>query len=431
MDTNFLDTVNAHELGSKLQQARKRKGMTQADAAEVISTSRTTITAIEKGERRIKAPELVKLAQAYGEPVSHFVQESPKITSFDVQFRASLQRNSSRSRGEPYGIDSGEEEDVVKRIIYEWEGLCRDYLELEKITNSPLQQHYPLEYNAEGINIEAAGEGIALQERTRLGLGDGPIPLLRDVLEQEVGLRIFFLTMPAKFSEMFNYNKQLGGCLAINSNHPKERQRWSLAHGYLHFLVHRQKPIFHFDNQYTRKPESEKLADTFAKYFLMPTSGLLKRFSSYRSNGKFTPADLCTLADYYGVSVQAMALRLEELSLLPSGTWDNLKERGFRVRDVQKELGLDYPTETPENTNREVYPHFPLRYQHLAIEAFDQGLITEGRFARFLRVDRLEARRIANLLREHASGIDQASTLDLSATGNVPDGDATQPISTN
>ncbi|MEQ8538423.1 MAG: hypothetical protein RIB93_13370 [Coleofasciculus sp. D1-CHI-01] len=47
----------------------------------------------------------------------------------------------------------------------------------------------------------------------------------------------------------------------------------------------------------------------------------------------------------------------------------------------------------------------PVHYQHLAIEAFDQGLITEGRFADFLHVDRLEARRLAEVLREYSSGM--------------------------
>ncbi|WP_293070547.1 hypothetical protein [Okeania sp. SIO2B3] len=43
----------------------------------------------------------------------------------------------------------------------------------------------------------------------------------------------------------------------------------------------------------------------------------------------------------------------------------------------------------------------PVYYQHLAIEALDLGLITEGRFADFLNVDRLEARRIANSFKSH------------------------------
>ncbi len=73
MDTNILDTIDMRELGKGLQQARIKQGMTQEDAAKVIDVARTTITAIEKGERRIKAGELIKLAQAFGRQVSDFV----------------------------------------------------------------------------------------------------------------------------------------------------------------------------------------------------------------------------------------------------------------------------------------------------------------------------------------------------------------------
>ncbi|MDD1416405.1 transcriptional regulator, partial [Dolichospermum sp. ST_con] len=56
----------------------------------------------------------------------------------------------------------------------------------------------------------------------------------------------------------------------------------------------------------------------------------------------------------------------------------------------------------------------PLHYQHLAIEALDQGLITEGRFADFLSVNRLEARRIAESLRTYSSGMmEEATDFDL------------------
>lgn len=85
--------------------------------------------------------------------------------------------------------------------------------------------------------------------------------------------------MPPKYSEIYNYDKQLGGCMAINASHPEERRRWSMAHGYLHFLAHRRKPAIDFEGQYQRIPESERLAEAFPKHFLMPTSGLLRRFN--------------------------------------------------------------------------------------------------------------------------------------------------------
>ena len=271
--------------------------------------------------------------------------------------------------------------------------MCQNYLELETIINAPLPQNYPLEYEVKNLPIKAAAESIAAGERQRLGLGDGPISRLRDILEQDVGLRIFYLKMPAKYSEVYSYNEQIGGCMAINANHPEERRRWSMAHGYLHFLAHRRKPEFHFDDQYQRVPESEQLAETFSRYFLMPTSGLLKRYNDiYRTHSKFTTTNLFTLAHYYEVSVEALVRRLEEMELLPSGTWNKLQYRGLKVRKVQKELGLEEIAQRPDI--------MPLHYQRLAIEALDNGLITEGRFADFFNVDRLESRSIAEKLRE-------------------------------
>ncbi|MEH2419260.1 XRE family transcriptional regulator [Nostoc sp.] len=382
MTTNILDNIDLRTLGELLEQARKKCSMTQADAAKVIDVSRTTMVAIEKGERRIKSTELVKLARAYGCSVSDFVSPRPVVQPFEVQFRAVYQRNEK-------------EEAEIKPFILQLEELCQNYLELEKIIDAPLPQNYPLEYEVKNLPIKAAAENIAVVERQRLGLGDGPIPRFRDILEQDVGLRIFYLKMPTKYSEVYSYNEEIGGCMAINANHPEERRRWSMAHGYLHFLAHRRKPEFHFDGQYQRVSESEQLAETFPKYFLMPTSGLLKRFNDMcrtHSEFKFTTTNLFTLAHYYGVSVEALVRRLEEMELLPSGTWNKLQYRGLKVRKVQKELGIEEIPQRPDM--------MPLQYQRLAIEALDRGLITEGRFADFLNVDRLEARCIAEKLRE-------------------------------
>lgn len=390
MATNILDNIDPQALGELLQQARKKCGMTQTDAAKVINAARTTMVAIEKGERRLKPTELIKLARAYGRSVSNFVRPRPVVKPFEVQFRAVYQR-------------SEQQKPEIEPFIFHLEELCQNYLELEKIVDAPLPQNYPAEYKVANMPIKSAAESIAVSERQRLGLGDAPISKLRDILEQDVGLRIFYLKMPQKYSEVYSYNEEVGGCMAINASHPEERRRWSMAHGYLHFLAHRRKPEFHFDGQFQRVPESEQLAETFPKYFLMPASGLLKRFNDmYCTHGKFTPTNLFTLAHQYGVSVEALIYRLQEIELLPSGTWDKLRDRGLKVRKVQQELRLK---EIPQRIDM-----MPLHYQHLAIEALDRGLITEGRFADFLCVDRLEARRISEALREHSSGMIEEST---------------------
>lgn len=400
MDTNILDTIDMRALGKELQQARIKRGMTQEDAARVIDVARTTITAIEKGERRIKAGELIKLAQAYGHQVSDFVRPAPKIEPFQVQFRG------------PY-MRTGEDVTAIATYIDEFERLCRNYLELEQITGSPLMRKYPLAYEITGLRMAQAAESVAIEERNRLGLGDGPIPILRNILEQDVGLRIFYLPLrPPKFSAIYLYTDQLGGCIAINSLHPEERRRWSLAHDYAHFLVHRYKPTVFIEAGYQRLPESERFADYFALYFLMPTAGLTRRFNDMRRmKEKIIPADLCTLARYYGVSVAAITLRLEDMHLLPTGIWDKLREGGLKVREAQRQLDLEAIPARDEQ--------LPIRYQYLAVDAFDRALISEGQFAGFLGVDRLEARRVAELLRQHTQGVTDDTTIGLDMTQSL------------
>ena len=129
----------------------------------------------------------------------------------------------------------------------------------------------------------------------------------------------------------------------------------------------------------------------------MPTSGLKRRFNDIRrTKDRVTAGDLCILAHYYGVSVEAMTRRLEDLKLLPIGIWDKLKEGGFKVREAQQQLGLGSLSAREQK--------LPTRYQYLAIDAFDRELISEGLLSKFLEVDRLEARRTAEILRPNISG---------------------------
>ena len=384
MNANILDTIDMNALGRNLQEARKKRGLTQQDAAKIIQVARTTITAIEKGERRIKPRELIELAQAYGRQVSDFVRQRPARQAFPVHFRGPATQTEADAT-------------QIAEAINQFEELCRNYLELEQIMAMPLVKTYPEEYRVSGLSPEQAGEGIAAQERNRLGLGDGPLPILREVLEEDVGLRVFYLPLtPSKFSEMYSYSDELGGCIAVNSLHPEERRRWSLAHGYAHFLVGRYTPVVVAYEDYQRLPRSERCADSFAENFLMPADGLKRRYyDHHRAKGSVTPADLCILAYYYGVSVEALTRRLENLRLLPAGIWDKLRVSGFKIRAAQQELG---PDRIPAQEDK-----LPRRYRFLAFYALDQGLISEGQFAGFLELSRIQARRVAQLLRRDAS----------------------------
>ena len=91
------------------------------------------------------------------------------------------------------------------------------------------------------------------------------------------------------------------------------------------------------------------------------------------------------MADYFGVSFQAMTLRLEELKLLPDGTYDKFQARGFRSTIARGAEPAARPL--PEDW-------LPSRYVRLALEAFEKEDASEAELARFLRCDRITARDI-------------------------------------
>lgn len=384
MDEDILNVIDPRIIGKRLQEARKARSMTQQAVADMIQTARTTITAIEKGERRVRAHEMVRLAELYGRSVNELIKKYEVSDDITSQFRAILLRG-------------GEKEDEIQKISDEFKGICSDYVELEQITSSPMPRMYPPIYKVDGISSERIGEDIAMAERNRLGLGDGPIPNLRELLENYVGLRIFYMQLPSKMAGIFSYSDKLGGCIAINIKHPEERRRWSQAHEYGHFLVDRYKLDISYLFHQKRVPGKERFADAFAKYFLMPSASLSRRFNDfYRSkDGEITPADICTLANFYSVSFEALTIRLEELKLIQSGTWDYLKESGFKVQEAKNIMGL---TASPAYDQK-----LPMRFLYLAAKAYGRGDLSEGQFARFLRLSRVEARRLYGYLMNRLS----------------------------
>jgi len=257
-----------------------------------------------------------------------------------------------------------------------------------------LLRRFPPEYEPTGAPPDRVAEDVATAERNRLGMGDGPIGNLRDRLENDVGIRIFYYPMASQIAGLFGYSDTVGACVGINSNHPRDRRNWTLAHEYGHFLMTRYRVEVTVLRTDKRLVGSERLADAFAKCFLMPGQGLNRRFSElHRSADRgITLADVCNLANLYQVSVQALVLRLEDLSRLPTGTWERVTAEGFKVRQAHKLLGID--------ASPPLKDLLPPRYISLAVEAFRKELLSEGQLARFLRTDRVSARLQVELL-EH------------------------------
>ncbi len=374
--------IDPRLVGRRLAEARRARGLTQEEVTGHLGCSRPTLIAMEKGERRAKPDEIIKLAELYGRTVHELVRPGVPATSLEPHLRAAAQV-CDKDRAD---LDPG---------IAELQRFAEDYCELERILDAHMFQNYPPEVRVPSRAIADFAEDSAVRERARLGLGDQPVLNLRGVLENDVGVRIFYGGLPSTVSGIYAYAVELGYCILINVKHPPERRRATLAHEYGHFLSDRHRPGIDYliGNGYKRK--NERFAELFGLSLLMPATGVRRRFHEIlTTRNDFQVADLCRLSSYYSVSVQAMALRLEGLGLIQRGVWNHLKEEGFRVRKAQSDLGLG-------SQQREKVRPYPQRYEYLAVQAYESEQISEGQLARFLRCDRVRAREVVSKCLNH------------------------------
>lgn len=373
--------ISSQQLGERIADARKRAKFTQAEVADRMGVARTTLVAIEKGERRPSNTELVGLAEIVRTSVHELVRETLVRTEISPRFRAG------------FGVDrkSSPIAEAVERLRV----LGSQYAELERLNGlrrvpARLEslQTYRIEARTQApLDDRLAGEDAARTIRGMLGLGDEPAFHLDERFESEAGLRIFYLDrLPPKLAAFLLWSDDIGACVAVNADHPAEKERWSLTHEVGHLLRDPEAGDV-LDEDVPMKRAEEVFPESFATEFLLPAAGVQKRFADKCRAGKFTPLDLLALARSFEVSFQAMTSRLEELRLLPKGSYEKLLRRRLRP-----EGPADREARPPAATTTR--RRLPERYVALAVAAYDQELLSEGELADYLGTDIADARRI-------------------------------------
>jgi Zn-dependent peptidase ImmA (M78 family)/transcriptional regulator with XRE-family HTH domain len=372
------ESVELAGLAERLVAARKAANLTQEDAANHLKMSRPTFIAIEKGTRRPKPAELVDLAQLYGVPLNTLLRQTAAPEPLRPHLRSILDFSTDYQR---------ELESAISLLS----AYIDDYQYLQTLMQAEASVHFPSPVHIPPGPIERFAEHCAQEERARLNLGaHQPIYGLRKTLE-EAGLHVFVDKLDSKLAGLYVFVPNFGYCILINRSHPRDKRRWTIAHEYGHFLTDRDRPGVDYLQPMQRKPGGERFSDAFAAAFLMPEPGIQRRFyEEIERTGDFKVGDLCRLADYFGVSVMAMALRLQALGLIPRSSWDQIADARVPIRALKKEAGLEAADELGSPKP------YPQRYKMLAVQAYADQKISEGQLARFLRCSRVEARQIVD-----------------------------------
>lgn len=388
-----LSQIALADLGERLRVARETANLTQKDAAKSIAVARTTIVAIEQGQRRVRMDELQQLAKLYRTSVNAILRREAIHVDLAPRFRKLIGSND---------LAAAQAAELLA-------DLARAEVELENLLGIRRVRNYPPERPILPGDVRAQAEQDAIELRQRLGLGFAPVLDIVTLLELEMGVRVYVRRLDGSISGVFAYDDSLGACILLNANHPRERRNQSGGHELGHLISVRHEPEVLHANE-PENTREERYATAFARSFFTPAGAVRQKFQQVTAGSlNLTRRHVIVLAHFFGVSREAMVRRLEELGLTKKGTWDwfdaNDGITDIQVRQVLGDL------RTPDRYKAEADRPTTLRLNLLTAEAYKRELLSEGQLARLLRVGRVELREMLHDLELQEDKADGAPNL--------------------
>lgn len=194
--------------------------------------------------------------------------------------------------------------------------------------------------------------------------------------------KLNILTIYKPLSETF-YGMSLkspsgNGFILINSENPKGRQHFSVAHELYH-LFFDENPTPHICNEVSGgKTPSERNADSFASALLLPFDGLLKCIPKEEIlQNQVSLATIIRIEQYYSVSRSALLLRLKTKSLINSIEYNEFCK--IPVQESARLYGYDTSLYNKGNEGL-VIGDFGEKARYL----YEKGLVSEGHYLELL-----------------------------------------------
>jgi len=352
-------------LDKRIIAAREAAGFSITQAAQKLGFKNyQTLSAIEKGSRRISAHELIMMARLYGRNLDYFlgsdIAPDPlplwrKTTKTDVhyiqrQFLSFLENYSN---------------------LENLQGLKRRWKDIQK------------NYDRDDFSINGFERASKLGAEIHmfLDLGSRPTMNLLNVLENKLRFKILHMPLEDGVSGASVVDNALGVGILINVNDAPWRRNFDLAHELFHIITWNVFSPEEIGNG-TTKTRPEQYADIFASSLLLPENHLLDALKEITTDNEIRPIDIIELAKEFGVSTEAVLWRLVNLKIIKKLLAQKVLDNpNFRDLDRDMRLSL-HAKDRPSR--------FPSRFISLACRCLMEGKISRGTFAEYLEIDRSE-----------------------------------------
>lgn len=337
-------------IGRRLKVARSSAGLSLRDLAERMGgvVSPQAIGKYERNEDMPGSRALMALAEALG------VSESYLLSDEDLVLEGVDFRKKTTAR---------EEATVEARTLQ----LLERYLALEDLLNlKSVEWEQPRGAPFTVTDVRDA-EDAARSVREAWGLGHDPIPKLAELLEER-GIKVLSLDLDdidGLAAKVRRQGRDAARVVVVRKNIFAERKRFTLAHELGHMVMLPAPGV-----------DEEKAAHRFAGAFLMPADVLRTEVGARRSS--ISLGELVALKERFGASLQAIAYRCRDLSIIDAKTFSALyrifAQRGWRSPPFEEPAAIPADYEEPK------------RFERLCFRALAEGVIGEARAAEMLGI---------------------------------------------
>jgi Zn-dependent peptidase ImmA (M78 family)/DNA-binding XRE family transcriptional regulator len=343
-------------IGSRIKALREKRGQSQDELSRLFGfKDRQTLSAIETGERKVSAEELLRAVQLFGVPLDYFTD--PFLLAGEGSF-------SWRQSGAPPAALADYETDAGR--------LVAAFREL----GAQVGRDAPLFRRSLGLNKQSrldeaavAGERFARELR----LGDVPAERLAQIMEFDLRILVLMVDPIKGISGAACRLPDLDVVL-INRREPAGRRHFDLAHELFHLLTWDAMPPEHVEDVATSRTRVEQLADAFASAVLMPRP-VLERFGHWSAfAGDDLISRLNAAADELRVTSSALRWRLVSMGCLGKSDASRIAEDKLRHNGRRKPAEEALP------------PLFSPAFVEVIARAIDQGRVAVRRVSYLLGV---------------------------------------------
>lgn len=358
-------------IATAVRQARERLGLSQGAVAEAMGwKAAETVSSIERGQRQLKAVEVAQLATILRVGLDTLLGVLPFSPPALVLWRT--------SDGCPHA-------DVSQRLQREGalvERATRYALVLDWANEPPPRELPQFPLHPARASASAA-RSVAAEVSVQLNLGGRPARTLLETLEVSYGVKVFFDAL-----EHDNDGSAacalgaFGAAVLLSRGEPPWRRSFSLAHELYHLVTWEAvRPLWEAEAGEGEPPWYSKLeaqANAFASALLLPERDLLECVHARARSGQLKAADLAGIALDFGVSMDAIAIRLSVLGAISEPDKDRVLDQEASFKQAWQVASRDkwsQPTSA-----------FTERYVSLVRAAYQRGEIGRAKAAECLEV---------------------------------------------